>query len=208
MLPYLIAGAIGAGVAMLDKDKKKSRNKYAEGGEVSGSEILRKYNEVTEQGGYMNCELFCILMKDGKSFKKFDKLRYEGIDKLQEGDVLQFGDIDNPRHYAIYLQGDKVLEVEEWGASPSENTLSDNLNMYEEISAVYREPNTRLAQGGRVSTYDYVVGGNPQKPFDVLGRKDGMIMYHTSQETIKYAVDKAEELLENGYDEVLIAQPD
>jgi hypothetical protein len=63
------------------------------------------------------------------------------------------------------------------------------------------------AKGGRVSTYDYVVGGNPNKPFDVLGRKDGMVMYHTSRESIKDSTDKAEELLENGYDEVLIAQP-
>jgi hypothetical protein len=75
----------------------------------------------------------------------------EGVDKLQEGDVLQFGMEDNPRHYAIYLKGDKVLEVEEWGASPREYTLTDNLNMYEEISAVYREPDSQLAKGGKTN---------------------------------------------------------
>jgi hypothetical protein len=65
----------------------------------------------------------------------------------------------------------------------------------------------KYAEGGRVSTYKYEAGRNPKRPYDVLGRKDGMLMYHTSQEKVKHAVDKAEELLENGYDEVLIGQP-
>jgi len=63
------------------------------------------------------------------------------------------------------------------------------------------------AHGGRVSTYEYEAGRNPKQPFDVIGRKDGMVMYHTTRESIKDSTDKAEELLENGYDEVLIAQP-
>ena len=64
-----------------------------------------------------------------------------------------------------------------------------------------------FAKGGRVSTYEYEAGRNPKQPFDVIGRKDGMVMYHTTRESIKDSTDKAEELLENGYDEVLIGQP-
>ena len=143
MLPYLIAGAIGAGIALIDKKKK-----FSKGGKVDGADLLQKYREVTEQGGYMNCELFCILMKDGRSFKKFDKLKYEGVDMLQAGDVLQFGDDEIPRHFAIYLDGDTVLEVETWGGTPRKNTISDNLDYYEEISAVYRDTGSEFAKGG------------------------------------------------------------
>ena len=65
-----------------------------------------------------------------------------------------------------------------------------------------------MAHGGRVSTYRYTAGRFAQEPFDVIGRKDGMVMYHTTRESIKDSTDKAEELLENGYDEVLIGQPE
>jgi len=128
---------------------KRGMIEMEKGGKVGGDELVRKYNEIKQQGGYMNCELFCILMKDGASFKEFDKLPFEGVDKLQEGDVLQFGDDEIPRHFAIYLDGDRVLEVEQWGASPREHSLSDNLDYYYEISAVYREPDSQLAKGGK-----------------------------------------------------------
>ncbi len=165
----------GGGQIIYQSTPTRERS-FAKGGKVGGDELVRKYNEVTQQGGYMNCELFCIMMKDGKSFKEFDKLKFEGVDKLQEGDVLQFGMEDNPRHYAIYLKGDKVLEVEEWGASPREYTLTDNLNMYEEISAVYREPDSQLAKGGRT---------NPTKHIKVYYTEDNGYGHLESEEVIE-----------------------
>ena len=87
-------------------------------------EVMEKFNEVTEKGGFMNCELFCNRMYDNRSFKEFDKLPFKGMGSLRTGDVLQFGSDSNPRHYAIFLTGDKVLEVEGWGSEPRRYDLS------------------------------------------------------------------------------------
>lgn len=91
-------------------------------------------------------------------------------------------------------------EIQEQGSEP---TKSEATSACIEALGFYR---VRYAKGGRVSTYEYEAGRNPKRPFDVLGRKDGMVMYHTTQASVKDSADKAEELLENGYDEVLIAQ--
>ena len=47
MLPYLVAGLIGAGAAMSTKDKKKARKKYAKGGQLSYDEKRNLLTDAT-----------------------------------------------------------------------------------------------------------------------------------------------------------------
>lgn len=47
MLPYLVAGLIGAGAAMATKDKKKGRKKYAKGGQLSYDEKRNLLTDAT-----------------------------------------------------------------------------------------------------------------------------------------------------------------
>jgi len=127
---------------------------YAKGGEIDS--VIERYKKVVSEGGFMNCELFCNKIHNDRSFKEFNKLPYKGVDSLKSGDVLQFGSDDNPRHYAIYLDGDKVLEVESWGGEPREYSLSENIEEYEEISAIYRID--KKSKGGSIKYKGYFTG--------------------------------------------------
>ena len=46
---------------------------------------------------------------------------------------------DIPKHYAIYLGNDEVVEVEEWGTYPKMGTLKADLDYYEDIIKIYRD---------------------------------------------------------------------
>jgi len=216
MFPYLIAGAIGAGVAMLDKSNKKARKKYVEGGlldkefkfdknfviyvpstsnvgdKISDAELNERVTEVEELVA--------------NEFGGFTKTETDGGYKSSSGDIIE-EDIVKVSVFSTdeaWEENEKRLIkaikiwAKEWG--------QEAIGFEYEGDLYYIDAKGKMAKGGRVSTYEYQVGRNQEKPYQVIGRKDGMLMYHTSQEKVKHAVDKAEELLENGYDEVLIAQ--
>ena len=113
--------------------------------------LMLKSEEISNGSNFLNCELFCVMMFDNKNFKiDFQKIAVdlgeteeEGLENLmsivQTGDIVGFGYGDNIRHYAIFLEGDRVLEVEQWGDSPRENSLMDNLSVYGGAPIIYRE---------------------------------------------------------------------
>jgi len=132
------------------------------------------------------------MKKGGKVYESFDEMKkdYDRYDIQDAFEDYVYDRISHEERQKIRQDWNDMDDYVEW-----ESYLLKRVN------------EKSYAKGGRVSTYDYKVGGNPQKPFAVLGRKDGMVMYHTSRASVKDSADKAEELLENGYDEVLIAQP-
>lgn len=69
MLPYLVAGLIGAGAAMATKDKKKGRKKYAEGGRTEPTDTLSVYPHWPnlEKSRYKNVRA----IKNGYDLDKF-----------------------------------------------------------------------------------------------------------------------------------------
>ena len=119
--------------------------------------------------------------------RSIDEMNLDG----QLGALYEYGYHDMER---IFAGNDKAL------IKAYEDKTTFSLPTMEYIASEF-------AKGGRVSTYEYEAGRNPKQPFDVIGRKDGMVMYHTTRESIKDSTEKAEELLENGYDEGLIGQP-
>lgn len=79
MFPYLIAGAIGAGIAILEKDKKKSRNKYAEGGKTPSKKL--KYTAKADLGTL-------TIKHDGKELEIAPKDYLNGSYKFAKGGRL------------------------------------------------------------------------------------------------------------------------
>ena len=125
------------------------------------SGIASKIEVINAEKPFLNCEGFCNKIIGDVSFKEaFEKLPneyYQGEDivdndsaindlsnKLKVGDIVGFGSIDNPRHYAIYMGEGSMYEVEQWGAEPKEKSLRENINEYESVSDVYREKSPRF----------------------------------------------------------------
>jgi len=63
--------------------------------------------------GYMNCKLFVQTVTGIPSLDSLPSRPYSSTDDLVEGDVLKWG---NGQHWAIYIGGGDIIEVEEWGA--------------------------------------------------------------------------------------------
>ena len=133
----------------LEKSNETETNK------LKSNFIIKKAEDISKKSEYLNCEAFCVRLFNNKSFKEvFDKItpniRFGGktetvLPKLQDilkvGDIISFGEKNNPRHYAVYLGGDSVYEVEQWGTEPRIYTVSENLDIYEGVNAIYRDEN-------------------------------------------------------------------
>jgi len=120
--------------------------------ETAAKAVIKKGEEIAKQGEFLNCEFFCNKMIGGKGFKEeFSKIDSDittvsqAASILKAGDVLAFGGGEDtpPRHYAVYVGGNSVYEVDQWGSRPREFSLSENLNEYGVISAVYRSRGTQ-----------------------------------------------------------------
>lgn len=119
-------------------------------GKINALNIINKAKNISDKNEYLNCDAFCTRLVNNKSFKsEFDDIpfKFESNENkvgqlennLQEGDIIAFGEKDNVRHYATYIGGGKVIEVEEWGSKPREYTLEDNLKDYENVAHIYRD---------------------------------------------------------------------
>lgn len=119
--------------------------------DYSVRDLIQKSEEISDGSNFLNCELFCIMMFDNQNFKTdFEKIiveegesEEEALENLksliQTGDIIAFGYGNNIRHYAIYLEDDRVLEVEQWGDLPREYYLMENLSMYGGAPYIYRK---------------------------------------------------------------------
>lgn len=111
--------------------------------EINSNKLIQKAKQF--ENNYLNCELFVNLMTTNgeTNVKKLPKVNFN---EITIGDVIVFGVEGNIRHYAIYLGGDKVLEVEEWGGKPKINTLNNDLNKYESIVSIHRPQYNQLKE--------------------------------------------------------------
>ena len=235
MIQYLIAGLVGGAVAIAQKPKKKGRRKYAEGGRtiLMQSRSFNTYAEPVSKEVEQSAKNFVYRLDalfgalslprvktygwNGSGFEavgSYDIFIEQGEDYDPDTRYILGNDyhdaIEEVLKFMCDLTGAKLEEYDREAYDISGSKAIINIDAMVEAHnqerAKLRE-RFGFAQGGRVSTYEYEAGRNPKQPFDVIGRKDGMVMYHTTRESIKDSTDKAEELLENGYDEVLIAQP-
>jgi hypothetical protein len=140
--------------------------KMEDGGNTS-LELIKKAEEISNKNEYLNCDAFCHKMVDNILFKdefniiphkinfkqSFENQYKNLIEKIKVGDILAFGEKNRVMHYAIYLGGDDVLEVEMWGGKPRKFSLKKNLYTYENIAFIYRDKNkmedgSYLGKGG------------------------------------------------------------
>ena len=131
---------------------------------VEAASILDKVKKISESGEYLNCDSFCSRLVDNKLFKsefadiefkpkskKLDGQLQELLTQLKVGDIVAFGEKRSVRHYAMYIGGGKVIEVEQWGAKPREYSLEKNLNEYEAVAHIYRDKAEVFEDGGDIS---------------------------------------------------------
>ena len=89
---------------------------------IGRNELLKKADEISKSGKYLNCHLFSQLLLNYVD-KKTDLLKLnfnlilnknqiKNIEKLKIGDLLEFDDIS---HYSIYIGNNQLIEVEQWG---------------------------------------------------------------------------------------------
>jgi hypothetical protein len=161
--------------------------KMEDGGNTS-LELIKKAEEISNKNEYLNCDAFCHRMVDNILFKdefniiphkinfkqSFENQYKNLIEKIKVGDILAFGEKNRVMHYAIYLGGDDVLEVEMWGGKPRKFSLKKNLYTYENIAFIYRDKNkmedgSYLGKGGTL-----MVKGNLVKVGDT-GVYDGRV---------------------------------
>ena len=113
---------------------------------LSRSSLIKEARSIESRGEYMNCHSFSQkLLKYADKKTDLIKLKFNvflskngsvrNLDKLNVGDLLEFGDI---LHYSVYLGDGNIVEVEQWGACPRVVKLVDILNSFEGTSSVYR----------------------------------------------------------------------
>ena len=113
---------------------------------LSKSSLIKEARSIESRGEYMNCHSFSQkLLKYADKKTDLIKLKFNvflskngsvrNLDKLNVGDLLEFGDI---LHYSVYLGDGNIVEVEQWGACPRVVKLVDILNSFEGTSSVYR----------------------------------------------------------------------
>jgi len=168
------------------------------------SEIIAKIEKIKDEKPFINCELFCNKIIGDTSFKEsFNKLPnnfYQGKNiannqqaindlnnKLKVGDIVGFGPIDNPRHYAIYMGDGSMYEVDQWGSQPTKKLLIDNINEYESISAVYREKSNNDIKELFKEADDNITDCDCCKYFDM-----GTDRFGGFEHPIYYALNKSE----------------
>jgi hypothetical protein len=152
----LVEGTIDKNDDQIEKDTPKRKKQLA-------NDIIKRAEAIAKKNDYLNCEAFCNKMTTTKGFKTdFKKLdspefmigelietdaEIKSIrENLRAGDIVAFGDPRLPRHYAVYIEGDDMYEVEQWGAKPQIASFAENAYNYEAVAAVYREKITRKKQ--------------------------------------------------------------
>jgi hypothetical protein len=93
----------------------------------------------SELQGYMNCKLFAQTLLDCPTLDKQPSEAYRG-QPLAIGDTLAWGD---GRHYAVWVGGGEVVEVEEWGAEPQVAKLADLVQEMDPPDVVYKTAKKR-----------------------------------------------------------------
>jgi len=100
--------------------------------------------------GYLNCKLFAQQLTGVCRFEDLPSQSFN-MATLQVGDVLQWG-VDPGRHYAVYVGGNNVIEVEEWGGRPQVTALEDVIEEWGHVDVQYsvkKNPKRRRNSKGR-----------------------------------------------------------
>jgi hypothetical protein len=93
-------------------------------------------NDVSNNNGYLNCQLFTQLVTKEPSLLELPKVDF---DDIEIGDVMAFGgDNTYSRHYSIYLGNNEVMEVEEWGEPMSIKNIEDVIDYWEKPKSIHR----------------------------------------------------------------------
>ena len=90
--------------------------------------------KATSISGYMNCRLFVQCLTGASRLGDLPKV---SVREARVGDIAIWG--ENPsRHLAVLIGNGEVIEVEEWGASPRVNLLSNVNDEYDPPTAYLR----------------------------------------------------------------------
>jgi hypothetical protein len=121
---------------------------------VANPRRRRNSNDLIDRGlqmeGYLNCKLFAQQLTGVCRFEDLPSQSFN-MATLQVGDVLQWG-VDPGRHYAVYVGGNNVIEVEEWGGSPQVTALEDVIEEWGHVDVQYsvkKNPKRRRNSKGR-----------------------------------------------------------
>lgn len=93
--------------------------------------LLKKAASIS---GFMNCRLFVQCLTGASRLQDLPKVSAR---EARVGDIVIWG--ENPsRHLAVLIGNGEVIEVEEWGASPRVNLLSNVNDEYDPPTAYLR----------------------------------------------------------------------
>ena len=84
--------------------------------------------------GYMNCKLFVQTVTGVPKLDALPSRPFRSIGDLTAGDVLKWG---TGRHWAIYIGGGDIMEVEEWGAESRTVPLDEVLEEMDPPDTVF-----------------------------------------------------------------------
>lgn len=94
----------------------------------------RILEKATHVEGFMNCRLFVQCLTGASRLQDLPKVTAR---EARVGDIVIWG--ENPsRHLAVLIGNGEVIEVEEWGASPRVNLLSNVNDEYDPPTAYLR----------------------------------------------------------------------
>ncbi len=91
--------------------------------ETSREEFVQRGQDVCSTNSYLNCKLFAQLASGHVKLEDLPRTT-----DPQPGDIVAWP----PRHYAVYLGGDDVMQVGEWGADFEEASLQQLIAEYDE----------------------------------------------------------------------------